>query len=226
MACISPSRWFHRGKRGAPTGSLTCLVKVLLLPADKAAGNVHIAVGGEELAAGAVKVAGDGQQGHHCPVVLKAVAVVAEGGRGLVAADPGVLVDEPGGGLHLLIGNAGKGLDVPLVEARRVGGVLLEAVDVFFDVGPVDPSPLDEDVGDGQGQGAVGAGAGLEEEVGQLFAGGGAPGIHDEELESPLLQLHGPLGPHVGGVEGVKGPAQEEVASLHVRAALPLPSKP
>ncbi len=44
-----------------------------------AAANVHIAVGAEQLAALAVKVAGNGDQCHDGAVVLQAVAVVAQG---------------------------------------------------------------------------------------------------------------------------------------------------
>ncbi len=129
-------------------------------------------------------------------------------------------MDQRGGGLHLRKGHAGDGLDVVPVELADVFGVLLKAVDILADIGHVDPALCDQHVGDGVGQGAVGACPGLEEQVRQLFAGRGPPGVHDQELQPLLLQLHGLFCPHIGRVEGVEGPAQEQVAVGHVRVGL------
>ena len=196
------------------------LVQVLVLMGFPAAANVHIAVGAEQLAALAVKVAGNGDQCYDGAVVLQAVAVMAQGGRGLVAADPLVLVDELGGLHHLAVGHIGQLLNVALVELADILCVLVEAVDVFVDVGLVDPAVLDQHVGNGVGQSAVGAGAGLEEQVGQLLAGGGAAGVHDEELQALFFQSHGTAGLHVRGVERIECPAQEQVAVGHIRPPL------
>ena len=185
-----------------------------------AAANVHIAVGAEQLAALAVKVAGNGDQCHDGAVVLQAVAVVAQGGGRLVAADALVFVDELGCLHHLAVGYIGQLLDVALVELADVLGVIIKAIDVFVDVGLVDPAVLDQHVGNGVGQSTVCARAGLEEQVGQLLTGRGAAGIHDQELQALFFQSHGTAGAHVRGVERVECPAQEQVAVGHIRAAL------
>lgn len=176
--------------------------------------------GGQQLAAGPVEVAGDGQQGGDRPVVLQAVAVVAQGRGGLVEAHPGILMDQRRSRLHLRKGHAGEGLDVVPVELPDVFGVFLKAVDVLPDIGHVNPAVSNEHIGDGVGQRTVGARAGLEEQVRQLFAGRSTPGVHNQELQPLLFQLHGLFGLHIGRVEGVEGPAQKQVAVVYIRVGL------
>ena len=146
--------------------------------------------------------------------------MVAQGGGRLVAADALVFVDELGCLHHLAVGYIGQLLDVALVELADVLGVIIKAIDVFVDVGLVDPAVLDQHVGNGVGQSTVCARAGLEEQVGQLLTGRGAAGIHDQELQALFFQSHGTAGAHVRGVERVECPAQEQVAVGHIRAAL------
>lgn len=95
--------------------------------------------------------------------------MVGDGGGTLVGGDPPACGDEVGRFHHVGIGHAGEGLDIALIEALDVLGVLLKAVNILGDEVFVDLAPADEYVGDGKGQGAVGAGAGLKEEIGQLF---------------------------------------------------------
>ncbi len=126
-------------------------------------------------------------------------------------------MDELGCLHHLAVGYIGQLLDVALVELADVLGVIIKAIDVFVDVGLVDPAVLDQHVGNGVGQSTVCARAGLEEQVGQLLTGRGAAGIHDQELQALFFQSHGTAGAHVRGVERVECPAQEQVAVGHIR---------
>ncbi len=174
-------------------------------------------VAGGQLAPLPVEIPRQRQQGRDGPVVLQAVLVVGDGGAGLVGGDGSGVPDHLTGFEHLGVGHPGEPLHVVFAEARGIGGVRLEAVDVVPDEVPVDPAVLDEDIAHAQRQRPVGARPGPQVQVGQLFHRGGDPGVDDDELGARRLGPLGGLGVEIAGIVPLEGPAQVQIAVGHVR---------
>ena len=172
-------------------------------------------------------IAGNRQQGHDAAVVLHAVVMVRQrggafrDGHGFRVPDhlhrfPDILFRHPGQFLTLLQG-----------VFLNTLGVLLEPVDVLFNILSVNPAVSNQLIGHGQGQGPVRAQPRPQVQVGKPCRSRGNARVHHDIFEAgQLLELFDPLGQPVHRVVAVGRPADEQLghdAHAHFHAGRTLP---